>query len=162
MGEEGKGMNAAYNVTEQVGHLLRRVYQRHLAIFQENAFDPSMTSVQFMTLCVLRDRGPSSQSELVRATAIDQGTIRGIIERLTARGLISLARDEQDGRKVIMALTPEADALLDNMVPSAQTISELTMGSLNPAERVALIYLLKRLLDEPDEQKSDAKELEDD
>lgn len=155
-------MSTAYNVTEQVGHLLRRVYQRHLAIFQDHAFDPSITSVQFMTLCVLRDKGPSSQSELVRATAIDQGTIRGIIDRLTARGLISLSRDEQDGRKVIMALTPEADALLDNMVPSAQMISELTMGSLNAAERVALIYLLKRLLEEPNEGKTGESAWEDD
>ncbi|TWD48882.1 MarR family transcriptional regulator [Agrobacterium vitis] len=155
-------MSTAYNVTEQVGHLLRRVYQRHLAIFQDHAFDPSITSVQFMTLCVLRDKGPSSQSELVRATAIDQGTIRGIIDRLTARGLISLSRDEQDGRKVIMALTPEADTLLDNMVPSAQMISELTMGSLNAAERVALIYLLKRLLEEPNEGNTGESAWEDD
>jgi MarR family transcriptional regulator, lower aerobic nicotinate degradation pathway regulator len=155
-------MNQAYDVTEQVGHLLRRVYQRHLAIFQEHAFDPSMTSVQFMTLCVLRDKGPSSQSDLVRATAIDQGTIRGIIERLTARGLMSVSRDEQDGRKVIMALTPQAETLLDNMVPSAETISELTMGSLNPAERVAFTYLLRRLLDDPGERKNEEGGSEDD
>jgi MarR family transcriptional regulator, lower aerobic nicotinate degradation pathway regulator len=162
MFNEVKCMSEAYDVTEQVGHLLRRVYQRHLSIFQEHAFDPSITSVQFMTLCVLRDKGPSSQSELVRATAIDQGTIRGIIERLTARGLISVSRDEQDGRKVIMALTPDAEILLENMVPSAQAISELTMGSLNPAERVAFTYLLRRLLEEPNEQKNDDGELEGD
>ena len=40
-----------YRVTDQVGHLLRKAYQRHLAIFQENAVDPSLTSVQFVTLC---------------------------------------------------------------------------------------------------------------
>ncbi|MBP1849185.1 MarR family winged helix-turn-helix transcriptional regulator [Rhizobium halophytocola] len=140
-------MGTPYDVTEQVGHLLRRVYQRHLAIFQENVQDPSITSVQFVTLCVLRDRGPSSQTELVRATAIDQGTIRGIIDRLTARDLISVSRDDQDGRKVIMALTPAAHALLGDLIPSAARISDLTMEGLNPAERVAFLYLLRRLLE---------------
>ena len=140
-------MVEGYDVTQQVGHLLRRVYQRHLAIFQENVQDPSITSVQFVTLCVLRDRGPSSQSELVRATAIDQGTIRGIIERLSARDLIVVSRDEQDGRKVIMSLTPTAEQLLATLIPSAERISELTMEGLNPAERIAFTYLLHRLLE---------------
>jgi DNA-binding MarR family transcriptional regulator len=140
------GMDA-YNVTEQVGHLLRKAYQRHLTIFQENAFDPNLTSVQFVTLCALRDNGPSSQSELVRATAIDQGSIRGIIERLTARKLISIGKDPHDGRKVIMSLTRAAETLLDQMIPRARLISELTMADLNPAERVALLYLLRRVID---------------
>ncbi len=65
-----------YRVTEQVGHLLRKAYQRHLAIFQDNATDPSLTSVQFVTLCALHDLGPVSQAELVKATAVDQATIR--------------------------------------------------------------------------------------
>jgi MarR family transcriptional regulator, lower aerobic nicotinate degradation pathway regulator len=32
--ENGKTEN--YHFTEQVGHLLRKVYQRHVAIFQQN------------------------------------------------------------------------------------------------------------------------------
>jgi DNA-binding MarR family transcriptional regulator len=137
-----------YVVTEQVGHLLRKAYQRHLAIFQENAVDPNLTSVQFVTLCVLRDAGPSSQAELVKATAIDQATIRGIIDRLKARKLISVGRDDSDGRKVIMVLRPEGRALLDDMQERALAISELTVKNLNAAERVAFNYLLKKVIDE--------------
>src|SRR5882762_9192563 len=47
-----------YVFSNQIGHLLRRAYQRHLAIFQQNASDPNLTSIQFVTLCALRDRGP--------------------------------------------------------------------------------------------------------
>jgi DNA-binding MarR family transcriptional regulator len=147
-----------YDVTQQVGHLLRRVYQRHLSIFQDNASDPNLTSVQFVTLCALRDHGPSSQTELVKATAVDQGTIRGIIERLSARGLITTSGDEQDGRKIIMSLTPAAEQLLQEMIPAARLISELTMADLNPAERVALLYLLRRILNYHDDKSSSAPE----
>lgn len=137
-----------YIVTEQVGHLLRKAYQRHLAIFQENAVDANLTSVQFVTLCVLREQGPTSQAELVKATAIDQATIRGIIERLKARKLISIGRDDKDGRKVIMSLRPEGDALIEQMYASARKISELTVKNLNSAERVALNYLLRKVIAE--------------
>lgn len=138
----------AYVVTEQVGHLLRKAYQRHLAIFQENAIDPNLTSVQFVALCALREHGPSSQAELVKATAIDQATIRGIIDRLKARKLISLGRDDKDGRKVIMSLRAEGEALVQEMYASARLISELTVKNLNPAERIAFDYLLRKVIDE--------------
>lgn len=139
--------SGGYRFTEQVGHLMRKAYQRHLAIFQENASDPDLTSVQFVTLCALRDNGPSSQAELVKATAIDQATIRGIIERLKARRLIQVTKDVQDGRKVIMSLLPAGEAILDDMYPRAYRISELTVANLNPAERMAFMYLLQKIID---------------
>ncbi|WP_035715234.1 MarR family winged helix-turn-helix transcriptional regulator [Azorhizobium doebereinerae] len=136
----------AYDFREQVGHLLRRTYQRHVSIFQHTASDPNLTTVQFVTLCAIRDHGPSSQSELVRATAVDQGTIRGIMERLKGRGLISLSTDPQDRRKVIATLTEKGSRTLDEMVPCAQAITELTLQNLNAAERVALMFLLRKML----------------
>ena len=51
-----------YDYTEQVGHLLRKVYQRHAAIFS-NTSVILITAVQFITLCALRDRGPSAQND---------------------------------------------------------------------------------------------------
>lgn len=143
--DEQTGEANEYRVTEQVGHLLRKAYQRHLSIFQENAADPNLTSVQFVTLCALHDLGPVSQTELVKATAVDQATIRGIIDRLKARGLIEISRDATDGRKVIMSLLPAGEAVLEEMYPRARTITEQTMRRLNAAEQVALLYLLRKI-----------------
>ena len=139
--------NTPYDVTEQVGHLLRKAYQRHTAIFQQQACDPQLTSIQFVTLCALRDHGPSSQAELIKATAVDQATIRGIVERLKARELVQLSPDPGDRRKVIVELTESGAALLDAMIPCARQISELSMGSLNAGERVAILYLLRKMID---------------
>ena len=46
-----------YRFTDQVGHLLRRAYQRHVAIFQETVPDAQLTAAQFVVLCAVRDRG---------------------------------------------------------------------------------------------------------
>lgn len=134
-----------YDVTQQVGHLLRKAVQRHTAIFQQNVGDDQLTAIQFVTLCALRDRGRSSQAELVEATTIDQATIRGILSRLKARELIALSPGKQDKRKVIASLTAEGEALLARTIPRAQEISRLTMGRLNPAEQVAIVYLLQKM-----------------
>lgn len=134
-----------YVFSNQVGYLLRRAYQRHLAIFQSHSGDPQLTAVQFSTLCSLKDRGPQSQSELVKSTAVDQTTIRGIVERLKARKLVVLSRDPGDGRKVIVSITDGGRALLDAVVPRAREITEMTMDVLNPAERLALLHTLRLL-----------------
>ncbi|MBB3937017.1 MarR family winged helix-turn-helix transcriptional regulator [Aureimonas phyllosphaerae] len=138
---------APYDFTQQVGYLLRRAYQRHLAIFQAESADGQLTAVQFSTLCALRDNGALSQGELVRHTGIDQATIRGIVDRLRGRSLVALSKDPEDGRKVITGITPAGLALLDEMVPRARRITELTMERLNPAERMALIHTLRILAD---------------
>ena len=106
------GQPENYHFTEQVGHLLRKVYQRHVAIFQQNVGDSQLTAVQFITLCAVRDMGPSSLTELVQVTAVDQATIRGIVERLKARDLITVTPDPIDRRKVVVGLTDAGGALL--------------------------------------------------
>ncbi len=78
---------------------------------------------------------------------MDQATIRGIVERLKARELVQLSPDPGDRRKVIVELTDSGAALLDAMIPCALQISELSMGSLNAGERVAILYLLRKMID---------------
>lgn len=134
-----------YAFTEQVGHLLRRAYQRHVAIFQQTIPDSQLTAGQFVVLCAVQEHGACSLSEIARATAIDQATVRGIIERLKSRDLIVVSHDARDRRKVVVLLSPTGQTLIDEVVPFAQDISERTMGGLNPAERVALLYLLRKM-----------------
>ncbi len=134
-----------YDFHEQVGHLLRKAYQRHTAIFQQESCDDQLTAIQFVTLCTVSDRGPSSLSEIVKATAIDPATIRGVIKRLKARHFITLESNPDDQRKVMVCITDEGRELVKNMIPHARQITERTMGNLNPAERIALIHLLNKM-----------------
>jgi DNA-binding MarR family transcriptional regulator len=146
-GARSRAEAAPYRFSDQVGYLLRRAYQRHLAIFQANSIDPQLTAVQFSTLCALSDNGAQSQGELVKTTGIDQATIRGIVDRLNARGLIALSKDGRDARRVIIAITPTGKALLDRMIPCAVRTTELTLANLNPAEQLALLHTLRRISD---------------
>jgi DNA-binding MarR family transcriptional regulator len=140
-----KKTRPVYDFSEQVGHLLRRAYQRHVAIFQNVMPDSRLTGAQFCVLCALRDNDAISMSEICRVTAIDQATVRGIVERLKARDLITTSSDDVDRRKVIVALAAAGKALLEETIPVAHRISDLTVAKLNPAEQLALLYLLRKL-----------------
>lgn len=136
-----------YDFSSQIGHLLRRAYQRHTAVFQRFIPDSQLTVAQFVVLCALRDHGDSSMNDLVRVTVIDQATIRGVIDRLRSRGLVQVGQDPTDGRKVALTLTPAGTAVVSDTVPSAEAITEQTFGPLNAAERVALLFLLRKMCD---------------
>ncbi|MDT8345379.1 MAG: MarR family transcriptional regulator [Thermohalobaculum sp.] len=132
-----------YSLDAQVGFLLRRASQRHIAIF--NAGIPELTPTQFAALAKTAEIGPVSQNELGRATAMDAATIKGVIDRLSARGLIATAASPHDRRRVMVNLTPDGRAALARLIPAARTITEETLAPLTPPERAALLALLGRL-----------------
>lgn len=134
-----------YDFSEQVGHLLRRAYQRHTALFQQFIPDTQLTAAQFVVLCAVRDCGACSLSEIVKRTAIDQATVRGVIDRLKSRKLLWVRHDDADRRKVLVSLTPGGLELVQGMVPFAFDITEKTFAGFNPAERLALMYLLNKM-----------------
>lgn len=136
-----------YAFSEQAGHLLRKAYQRHTAIFQKLSIDPQITSVQLYAMCAIAEEGPCSLTKLGRATAVDPATTRGVVERLRERGYVSLAADPNDKRRVQVSLTEEGIECVRRMVMPAQEVTRETLKGLNIAEQVALSYLLKKISD---------------
>jgi DNA-binding MarR family transcriptional regulator len=148
----GRRMGVIHDGRFRIGYFLRKMHQKNQGIWQEHCPDKSLTSVQAAALTVLYYQGPCSLSELGASAAIDLSTIRGVVERLHKRELVSLQTDKSDGRKVIVQLEPDGEALLGEMVPIMRRIVDLTLAPLNPAERVAFEYLIQKLIDELDQQ----------
>src|SRR5690606_27890695 len=110
-----------------------------------------LTLAQFAVLCALYDHGPLSLTEVVSLTAVDQATARGVISRLKSRGLLSVKPDPVDKRKTISSLTTSGQKLVQETAPHAALVSEETFGVLNPAERIAFTFLLRKMLSGRDE-----------
>ena len=96
-----KPVRPAYNLDEQVGFILRQVWQRHAAIFARE-IGINLTPTQWAALAKLAETGPCSQNLLGRLTAMDVATIKGVIDRLTARGLTETSPDLEDGRRLLV------------------------------------------------------------
>src|ERR1700722_10722267 len=74
-----------YVLDEQVGFALRQAQQRHTTIFAAKMIE-DLTPTQWAALAKLREVGDCSQNHLGRLTAMDAATIKGVVDRLTARG----------------------------------------------------------------------------
>lgn len=133
----------SYVLEEQVGFILRQVSQRHSTIFAEAM--GSLTPTQWAAIVKLHEAGPCSQNQLGRITAMDVATIKGVIDRLTARGLTETSADPEDGRRLLVSLTKAGQLAAEKALPSAIEISEATLAPLNAKERETLLALLLKL-----------------
>ena len=142
------------NLDKQVGFLLRKASQRNLTIFQKLAPVPSLTSVQAAALIVLVDHSPCSLTTLGRAAAMDPATTRGVAERLSEKGWVSLVSDSRDKRKVMVKLEKKGRQFALDLIPVLNRIADETLSPLNEAERIALVYLLDRVANGGEDEES--------
>ena len=138
------GETPAYRLDDQIGFILRQVVQRHAGLFAAG-MDGEVTATQWAALAKLDERGPSSQNLLGRMVAMDAATIKGVIDRLSARGLTETRPDPTDRRRHLVALTAAGEATVRRLVSRAVRITEDTLAPLDGEERIALAALLVRL-----------------
>ena len=139
-----KPQKPSYILDEQIGFILRQVWQRHATIFARE-IGINLTSAQWAALAKLTETGPCSQNLLGRLTAMDVATIKGVIDRLTARGLTETSPDPEDGRRLLVSLTRAGQQLSEKSAPNALAISRETLAPLDAKERETLMALLDRL-----------------
>jgi DNA-binding MarR family transcriptional regulator len=134
-----------YVLEAQIGHLLRRAHQRHVAIFLASMGEDAPTPTQFAALVKLADAGELSQNRLGRLTAMDPATVKGVVSRLVARGFVERAADPGDQRRVTLRLSPEGRARVASLVDKARAATATTLEPLSEAEQRRVIALLRKI-----------------
>jgi len=132
-----------YHLQEQVGFILRKAHQRHVAIFAAHIAD--LTPPQFAALAKLHDVGETSQNQLGTLIAMDAATVKGVIDRLKARGLVELSKHEVDKRRLLVSLTAEGREAIERLIPLARGITEETLAPLSAKEAATFMRLLAKL-----------------
>jgi DNA-binding MarR family transcriptional regulator len=144
MSEPADENATGYRLEEQVGFLLRRATQRHLAIFARHL--PEFTPTQFAALAKLCELGEASQNALGRAVAMDAATIKGVVDRLRKRGRIAARPDPEDSRRLLLCPSEAGRETLARIVSHAVAITEETLSPLSPAQQQSLLALLNRMV----------------
>lgn len=134
-----------YAVEEQVGFLLRRAHQRHVALFLATIGDIELTPRQFTALIKTVEMGHVTQNQLGRLAAMDPATVQGVVRRLTTRGLLRRMPDPMDRRTAVLTATPEGLDVAARAVACARRTTEATLSPLDAGERRHLLTLLRKL-----------------
>ncbi|MEM7177342.1 MAG: MarR family transcriptional regulator [Pseudomonadota bacterium] len=133
-----------YRLAEQVGFNLRRANQRHVAIFARHVV--GLTPTQFAALARLFELGALSQNRLGRLTAMDSATIKGVVERLGAKGYVTARADPTDQRLRLVELTPEGRDAFTAAHDNALLAREETLDPLTEDEARLFEDLLAKLV----------------
>ncbi len=133
----------AYHLQEQVGFILRKAHQRHVSIFASHIAD--LTPPQFAALAKLHDVGETSQNQLGALVAMDAATVKGVIDRLKARGLVELSKHDADKRRLMVSLTAEGRSTIERLIPLAQQATLETLAPLTEKEAATFLKLLSKV-----------------
>jgi DNA-binding MarR family transcriptional regulator len=133
-----------YILDEQIGFLMRVATQRHTSIFTARMIE-GLTQTQFAALSKLQEVGPCSQNHLGRLIYLDAATIKGVVDRLVARGFVTALNDQIDRRRRAVALTERGRGVTQAAMLVAAEITAATLAPLTEDERRIVAKLLKKL-----------------
>jgi DNA-binding MarR family transcriptional regulator len=133
-----------YVLDEQIGFLLRVAMQRHTSLFTSQMIE-GLTQTQFASLAKLYEVGPCSQNHLGRLIFLDAATIKGVVDRLSLRGLLTASSDPTDKRRRAVVLTEEGRRVTEAAIKMAVKITADTLAPLTEEERRTVSRLLKKL-----------------
>ena len=122
-------------------HAFNRVYKPLLDAL-------GLTYPQYLVMLVLWERDDVPVKDIGERLFLDSGTLTPLLKRLEAAGLIKRTRGKRDERQVLIALTPQGQALRDKakMLPEAiLAASACSIGELS-ALKNDMIALRDRLL----------------
>lgn len=105
----------------------------------------SYLTLQYLDLIYYR--GGSTVSELSQLLGLDKSTVSKKIDEMAKQGLIVKTRDAQDGRRVLLSLHPEAEALERTYERPYQQAANKVEQALSPAELKAVCRALRRYAD---------------
>jgi DNA-binding MarR family transcriptional regulator len=98
----------------------------------------SMSDGQFAVLAALKVHGPHTLGELADRERVSAPSMNRTVNCLQDSGYIVRGADENDGRKVVISLTPEGQAVVEETARRRDAWVEATLAELTPAERATL------------------------
>jgi MarR family transcriptional regulator, temperature-dependent positive regulator of motility len=142
-------LSAALPISGMPGHLIRRLHQASVAIFdneiRQAGFD--LTPVQFAALTMIEARPGLDQATLALGIAYDRVTLGGVVDRLEQKGYVRREIAAQDRRARQVFLLPAGEAVLAGVRPIVERVQAHILAGLSADENEALCRLMGKALD---------------
>jgi DNA-binding MarR family transcriptional regulator len=140
-----RGLPSRYVMEDQVGFLMRVAMQRHTSIFM-SLMAHDLTQTQFAALAKLVEVGTCSQNQLGRLIYLDANTVKGVIDRLRVRKLVTIETSPKDRRRSMIAVTKLGDRVAKEATALAHQITRATLAPLRRPEQRQIVRLLQKMI----------------
>ena len=131
-----RGERLPIDVYDEPGHLIRRAQQIAVSMFHSTMRN-GVTPIQYCVLRVLQDHPGIDQVTLARLCALDTSTAADLAVRLEERGLVRRMMPMKSRRYRVLHITPDGEAKLKQLIPSASVLSRRLLQELDKQEHRA-------------------------
>lgn len=124
---------------------LARCYQAFEAFSGAHVRGLGLTPSQFDIVATLGNTPGMSFKELGEKTLITKGTLTGVVDRLEAQRLVRRSASQEDGRSMIVSLTPAGARLFESIFPAHLDNLRLALGGLDAGALARIETALREL-----------------
>jgi len=126
---------------------LARCFQAFEAYSGAHVRGLGLTPAQFDIVATLGNTPGMSFKELGERTLITKGTLTGVVDRLEAQRLVRRSASPEDGRSMIVSLTPAGERLFEKAFDAHLAHLGRALGGLAPAQLQRIESALRSLRD---------------
>jgi DNA-binding MarR family transcriptional regulator len=130
---------------DHIGYWLRRLSDAVHTSFERRIAARGVTVAQWNVLVTVYHGEGRTTAEVARFVDIDAGAVSRLVDRLVGKGLMERSPDPASRRRVTLSLTPEGRALVPDLIRIADENDAEFFAGLAPAEKAALMAVLRRL-----------------
>lgn len=141
----GVSKQSASALEAHLGFWLRRVSNHVSGSFVRSLRDQRASAAEWVLLRELYERGEAAPKEMAEALAMTRGAVSKIVDKLEAKGWISIRSTPLDGRVQVLSLTRSGRRVVPVMARIADQNDDRFFGCLTANERDALGKLLVKL-----------------
>jgi MarR family transcriptional regulator, temperature-dependent positive regulator of motility len=143
--KSGEKTMSKNGLDESPSHLLHRVLQIALDIYNAEAGEDALSQRQYAVLKVLEGTEGLSQTDLVKVTGIDRSTLADLVSRMLAKQLVARERSATDARANLVRIAEGGKTALGDMEPRVLAADEKILSLLSPPKRDSFVKLLRKL-----------------
>lgn len=143
--KSGEKTMSRNGLDESPSHLLHRVLQIALDIYNAEAGEDALSQRQYAVLKALEGTDGLSQTDLVKVTGIDRSTLADLVSRMLAKALVVRERSATDARANLVRVAEGGKTALADMEPRVLAADEKILSLLSPPKRDSFVKLLRKL-----------------
>jgi len=124
---------------------LLRARERVMGPIRALLMDVGVTEQQWRVLRVLQESGPLDPTRIANQACLLLPSLTRILQKLEDKGLLGRTPDETDGRKQVVQITPDGEALVAANLDASIEVMEQVRAQMGPKRYDALLDLLNDL-----------------
>lgn len=125
-------------LTNWAGRLLVRELERHLT--------PLGLTPAHMPVLMALEHGEQPQKAIAEEASVKQETMTATLTRMERDGLVTRRPNPEDGRSMLVSLTPKAREKLPQVEQAAKAVNALVLEQFSEEERTHFMGMMSRVI----------------